>query len=113
MRIDGCASLLCFRQYVPFHLNADVADGIDDNVVEQLAEQIRLEVKSIPIQKNYDITSFTYASAIEGTSNTLLSFIARPVSDGAVTKVLLCLAQSFQLNSMSRIGIIRRLLDLR
>ena len=96
MRIDGCASLLCFRQYVPFHLNADVADGIDDNVVEQLAEQIRLEVKSIPIQKNYDITSFTYASAIEGTSNTLLSLIARLVSDGAVTKVSLSLAQSIQ-----------------
>ena len=52
--------------------------------------------KSIPIQKNYDITSFTYASAVEGTSNMLLSFIARLVSDGAVTKVSLSLAQSIQ-----------------
>ena len=96
MQIDGCASLLCFRQYVPFHLNADVADGIDDNVLEQLTEQIRQEVKSIPIQKNYDISSFTYASAVEGTSNTLLSLIARLVSDGAVTKTSLSLAQSIQ-----------------
>ena len=74
---------------------ADVADGIDDNVVEHLAEQIRLEVKSIPIQNNYDISSFTYASAVDGTSN-VLSFIARLVSDGAVTKVSPSLAQSIQ-----------------
>ena len=74
---------------------ADTADGIDDNVVEHLAEQIRLEVKSIPIQKNYDISSF--ASAVDGTSN-VLSLIARLVSDCAITKVSPSLAQSIQHN---------------
>ena len=72
---------------------ADIADGIDDNVVEHLAEQIRLEVNSIPIKKNYDISSFT--SAVDGTSN-VLSFIARLVSDCAITKVSPSLAQSIQ-----------------
>ena len=67
-------SLLCFRHYVPFHLNADVADSIDD-VFEHMAGQIRLEVKSIPTQKNYDINSFTYPSAVE--VQWLLLFIAR------------------------------------
>ena len=74
---------------------ADIADGIDDNVVEHLAEQIRLEVKSIPIKKNYDISSFTYASAVDGTSN-VLSFIVRLFSDCAITKVSPSLAQSIQ-----------------
>ena len=80
---------------VPFHINTDVVDEDEDNVAEHLVE-IRSEVKSIPIQKNYDISSFTYSSTIDGTRKTLLSFKAKLVSGGAVTKISLSLAQSIQ-----------------
>jgi len=94
MKIKGCASLICFRQYVP-HKLCKVQDDSDDNV-EKLTKKILKEVKEIAKPKDYLLNQFMKEHSIQATSPTLLELICKLISSGEVTRPSLSIAQSIQ-----------------
>ena len=95
IRVDGCASILGFRETVGSKLQMVQAD--DNDHVEDLVRQIRTEARAAKdISANYDLSAFTQARTIESTSPTLLKLVAELVSDGEITKKALSLSQAIQ-----------------
>jgi len=62
MHVSGCACLLCLRQCVPLHINVVKNEDSMDDTSECVAQQIMAEVKALPKQRNYDLSSFTVSS---------------------------------------------------
>ena len=48
MRIASCASLLCFREHVPYNLRLILADDEDNNdiLIRKVSKKVVAEVKS-------------------------------------------------------------------
>lgn len=94
MKIEGCASLIGFREQLPYKL-IQTEEASDD--VDWLVETIVEECKSIPITRDfYDLGQFTQESSLKLTSPTLLSLISKLVSNGVVTRSSHSIAQSIQ-----------------
>ena len=53
------------------YTNVDVDEDVD-----HLVRRVKAEVKTIPLPRDYDLTSFWYEKMVQGTSETLLSFIS-------------------------------------
>lgn len=97
MRIDGCASLLCFRHFVPIKIKLVETEGEDDLQIDRLVQQIRSEATAIPKETDYDLSCYNLTDTIiERTGSTLLTVVSRLVSKGKVTKVSVSLTQSIQ-----------------
>ena len=94
MKMNGCASLVAFKQYIPYKLCkvGNEEDGSIDNVVEQ----IRKEVKEIVPPKGYDMGQFDKSTSIKATSPTLLTLISRLISNDDITRRSHSIAQTIQ-----------------
>ena len=79
MKINGCARLCQFKQYIPYKLCkvGNEKDGRIDTVVAK----IRNEVKEIVPPIGYDMGQFVKSTSIEATSPTLLTHISRIISN--------------------------------
>jgi len=80
-------------------------DDSTDDASECVAQQIMAEVKALPEQRNYDLSSFTLSSTVEGTSKTLLRLVSDLVSDSEITGVSLSLAQTIQYHNQTMLGL--------
>ena len=97
LNIEGCASIVGFRDHLNKTLNVTKVDTVDEEKEDALVRKITTEAHSIPVNsKSYDIGDFTYAKTKQQTSATLLRFISKLISNGEVTKKSLSLSQSIQ-----------------
>ena len=94
--IDGCASIVGFREFVGKTLKIAKVDTVDEEEEDTLVRRITNEARGIPFSKNYDLGDFTHAKTKEKTSATLLRFVSKLISHGEVTKASLSLSQSIQ-----------------
>lgn len=97
LSIDGCASIIGFREFVGKIVKVSKVDNEDKDTEDTLARKIIAESHDIQFNKTqYDLGNFTHTKTIEQTSATLLRFISKLVSTGEITKASLSLSQSIQ-----------------
>ena len=95
--IEGCASILGFREYVGILLKVSKVETVDEEEEDAFVRKITTEAHAISVNnKNYDLGDFTHAKAKQQTSGTLLRFISKLTSNGEVTKASLSLSQAIQ-----------------
>ena len=95
IRVDGCASILGFKEMVGSTLQMVKAD--DSDHVDDIVRQIRTEARAVKYNSaNYDLSEFTQSKTIESTSPTPLRLVAELVSEGRVAKKAICLSQAIQ-----------------
>ena len=96
LRVNGCASIICFRKYLPETLK--LVEGNDNDEVTELAKKITAEVKanSLKSAKTYNLADFKLEKVKESANESLLCLISKLVSKGEVTKKSLSLTQSIQ-----------------
>ena len=100
MRIAGCASLVYFREHVPYNLRLVLTDDEDndDVLIIKVSKKVDAQAKSFAKKNSYDFHDISYNSCISSTSSTLLSLLSQMMSKGTVTKQVLSIAQSIQYN---------------
>lgn len=97
LNVVGCETVVGFRNYIAKTLKMVKQSNVDDDdEVDNLIRKIKSEVASIPKPKDYDLSDFSYRKIIKDTSTTLLCFVSKLVSGGAMTKASLSLTQSIQ-----------------
>ncbi|MCG7883058.1 MAG: hypothetical protein JAY96_15870 [Candidatus Thiodiazotropha endolucinida] len=97
LSIQGCASIVGFREFVGKILKLSKLDTTDEEGEDVLVRKITTEARGIPTNnKQYDLGDFTFSKTKENTSDTLLRFISKLVSNGKVTKQSTSLSQSIQ-----------------
>lgn len=97
LHLDGCASIVGFRELVGKIVKVVKLDSEDEDEEDGFIRKIKTEARNIPFNnKEYDITDFTCTKMMQQTSATLLRFISKLVSRGSVTKASLSLSQSIQ-----------------
>ena len=97
LSIQGCASVVGFREFVGRILKLSAVDTIDEDGEDVLVRKITTEARGIPSNnKQFDLGDFTCSKTKEKTSITLLRFISKLISNGKVTKASMSLAQSIQ-----------------
>ena len=96
MQVKGCASLICFKIYLPATLK--LVEANDSDVVKDICHKIQAEVQSTSVPKTtaYKLGDFTKDSAVHNCSETLLTLLSSLVSNGKVSKKSLALAQAIQ-----------------
>ena len=95
--IEGCASIVGFREFVGKILKVAKVDTVDEEKEDALVRKITTEARGIPFNnKNYDLGDFTHTKTKQHTSATLLRFVSKLISNGEVTKASLSLSQSIQ-----------------
>ena len=99
LNIQGCASVVGFREYVGTILKLSQIDTVDEDSDDLLARKITTECKSIMTSNHkYELTDCSHERTKETTSPTLLRLISKLVANGEVTKRSLSLSQSIQYN---------------
>ena len=97
VRVDGCATIVGFRESIANHLKMVKVDDADERSIDSVVRQIKKEARSVKYNSaNYDLSEFTQANTIKATSPTLLRLISDLVSGGEMTKKSLSLSQSIQ-----------------
>ena len=78
LQVKGCASLLCFRKYLPASLH--FIETNDDDLVTQLTTQITQKIQKQSQKKidSYFLNHFTKDEALLQSSPTLLNLISLP-----------------------------------
>ena len=95
--INGCASLLGFKDHLPKNLKlVKVDDNKETIMINELNKKIISETKEIPKQDDYDMSQFSRSKTIESTSPTLLALTSKLVSHGQVTRISITMAQAIQ-----------------
>ncbi len=102
IQIQGCASLLCFRQYSP-HKLCKVQE--EDDSLENVIRKIKQEVKQLPKHKDYDLSQFIETNSVKLNSPTLLSLISSLVSNNNITKPSLTISQIIQSHITVGLGV--------
>lgn len=97
IRMEGCASVVGFRNLVGKSLKIVQEEAVDEDSVDAVLRQVTNEAKAVQYNSaNYDLGEFTYNNTLKQTSPTLLHLISRLVSGGEVTKKSLSLSQAIQ-----------------
>lgn len=96
MNIEGCASLLCLKKFVPYNLKLTQDQSDEEIQMNKLIHQIKTEATSLPKQTDYDLLSSNLSQTVDNTSSTLLSLVSKLVLKGKTSKASLSLAQSIQ-----------------
>jgi hypothetical protein len=97
VRVDGCATLVGFREIIAKHLKVVKVAETDESSINSVVRQIKREARSIKYNSaHYDLSEFTQANTVKSTSPTLLKLISDLISEGEVTKQFLSLSQSIQ-----------------
>ena len=77
VRLDGCASIIGFREVVGKSLNVVKLESDDDDGVDTVVHKIRTEARALKYQSgNYDLGEFTHENILKQTSSTLLKLIS-------------------------------------
>ena len=97
VRVDGCATIVGFRESVATHLKVVKVDDMDEKSIDTVVRLIKHEARSVKYNSaNYDLSEFTQANTIKATSPILLKLVSALISDGEVTKKSLSLSQVIQ-----------------
>ena len=97
LTIQGCASIVGFREFVGKILKLSKLETTDEEGEDVLVRKITTEARGIPgNNKQYDLGDFTFSKTKENTSATLLRFLSKLISNGKVTKESMSLSQSIQ-----------------
>ena len=97
LSIEGCASIVGFREFVGKILKVSKVDVVDEEKEDALLRTIITEARQLKSNnKTYDLGDFTHAKTKENTSATLLRFVTKLISDGDITKTSLSQSQSLQ-----------------
>ena len=95
--IQGCASVVGFREFVGKILKLSTLDSIDKESEDILVRKMTTEARGIPSNnKQYDLEDITSSKTKKKTSATLLWFISKLVSNGKITKASMSLSQAIQ-----------------
>ena len=95
--IEGCASIVGFRELIGKMLKVTKVDTVDEEKEDALVRKITTEAHGIPCNNRaYDLGDFTHDKTKQQTSATLLRLVSKLVSKGEVTKASLSLSQSIQ-----------------
>ena len=87
LNIEGCASIVGFREYVSKMFKLTNDNSVDEEKEDKLVRKIKSESNSIVSDsKSYDVGDFTHDKAKQHTCVTLLRIISKLVSNGDVTK---------------------------
>ena len=97
LSIEGCASIVGFREFVGKILKVSKVDVVDEEKEDAIVRTIITEAHQLKSNnKTYDLGDFTHAKTKENTSATLLRFVTKLISDGDITKTSLSQSQSLQ-----------------
>ena len=98
LHIEGCESVVGFKdslgQFIKIAMKSDSSSDIDE--MEKLVRTIRSEVRATNRSGDYNLSDYSRHKVIESTSATLLKLVCSLVSEGAITKRSLTLAQCIQ-----------------
>ena len=95
--VDGCASVVGFRDLVGRSFKLVKVESVDEESVNAVVSQVRRESLAIQYSHaDYDLGDFTYNNTLKQTSVTLLQLISELVSNGHVTQKSLSLTQAVQ-----------------
>ena len=95
LSIQGCASVVGFREFVGKILKLSTVDSIDEESEDILIRKITTEARGIPSNnKQYDLEDFTSSKTKKKPSATLLRFISKLVSYGKITKASMSLSEA-------------------
>ena len=95
MQVSGCASIIGFRNHIPYTLQL-VDDDQDDESVDNLVSKIKQETSVLLGISNYDLSQFTLDKTVGNTSSTHLDIVSKLVSGDVINKQSVSLAQSTQ-----------------
>ena len=88
VRLDGCASILGFREFVGKAFKLVKLDEKDDDTIDGLVKQIHSESQAMAIDIDiYDLSDFIPSKAIQATSPILLKLISELTHWGRVTHI--------------------------
>ena len=94
MKIAGCASLIAFREFLPYQLTKTEEEPEDH--VDIVAQKIVGECNKISNPCDYDLGQFVVENSCKLTSPTLLSLVTKLISKSEVTRPSHSIAQSIQ-----------------
>uniref|UniRef100_UPI00358E0907 uncharacterized protein n=1 Tax=Myxine glutinosa TaxID=7769 RepID=UPI00358E0907 len=97
VHLEGCASVVGFRDLVGKSLKLVKVDSVNEERVDAVVRQVRCEAESVEYNNAvFDLGDFTYNNTLKQTSATLLNMISELVSNGKITQKSLSLAQAIQ-----------------
>ena len=72
LHIEGCASIVGFRDVVGKTMKMVKYDGVDDESVEIVVRRVKGKVLALPRSNDYDLNQFTFEKTVANTCPTLL-----------------------------------------
>ena len=97
VRMVGCAPVVVFRKFIGKSLKLVKDESINEDHVDIVVRQIRIETKAMQYNKSsYDLSDFTYNKVVNNTSATLLRLIAELVANGELNHRSISLTQAVQ-----------------
>ena len=92
--IEGCASIVGFRDVVGKTVKMVKYDGVGDESVETVVCRVKAEVLALPRSNDYDLSQFE--KTVANTSPTLLALVSQLVSIGELNKSAVTISQCIQ-----------------
>ena len=96
LHIEGCASIVGFRDVVGKTVKMVKYDGVDYESVETVVRRVKAEVLALPRSNDYDLSQFTFEKTVANTSPTLLALVSQLVSNGELNKSAVTMSQCIQ-----------------
>ena len=86
LHIEGCASIVGFRDVVGKTVKMVKYEGVDDESVETVVRRVKAEVLAVPRSNYYDLSQFTFEKTVANIYPTLLALLSQLVSNGELNK---------------------------
>ena len=96
LHIEGCASIVSFRDVVGKTVKMVKYDGVDDESVETVVRRVKAEVLALPRSNDYGLSQFTFEKTGANTSPALLALVSQLVSNGELNKSAVIISQCIQ-----------------
>ena len=80
LHVEGCASIVGFRDVVGKTVKMVKYDGVDDESVETVVRRVKTEVLALPRSNDYGLSQFTFEKTVAHTAPTLLALVSQLVS---------------------------------
>ena len=97
LHIEGCASIVDFRDVIGKTVKVVMYDGVDDESVETVVRMVKAEALALPHSCDYDLSKCTFEKTVTNTCPTLLVLVvSRLVSNGELNKSAVTISQCIQ-----------------
>ena len=98
LRMEGCATIIGFKEFASKNLKLVQTDAADEeSVIDVVVRTVKKEARAVKgSATDYELAQFTYAHTLAHTSSTLLTLVSELVSDGKVSKKSISLSQAIQ-----------------